>query len=135
MSDMGGILPRGCRMFPGGAPYHRSERLLRPEELEAGTFEFHLKGLGVESIVERMFEYASYDGVQDEPLEHLLAVEGPAGTKDPLHLGYGPPPVRNMVNDAEVEHGVVGGIRRTDRAGVTHPEPYAASIFREPMLA
>lgn len=92
---------------------------------EVGLIESVGLGMGEQAANERM----NYGGPQ-----HLLGVEAATRPQNPRHLGEGATPLGNMVNDAKVEHSIVGRIRRGDARGVADPEPNARAAGPEPGL-
>ena len=97
-----------------------------PERLEeVGLIEAVGLGMGEQAPNERMDQGAP---------QHLLGVEAAARPQNPCHLGEGAAPLGYVVNDAKVEHGVVGRIRRGDARSVAGPEPDASAAGPEPGL-
>ena len=54
--------------------------------------------------------------------KHLLTNKAAAGLQDPCHLGQDPTPFRHMMNDAEIEHGIIARVRDRDPRGVADPQ-------------
>jgi hypothetical protein len=69
--------------------------------------------------------------VLDEVRHHFLGVEAPAGIEHPADLAERRAPVRHVVDDPEVEDGVVRGVRRVDPLDVADPEPHPLAAARE----
>jgi hypothetical protein len=86
---------------------------------------------GVESIVLRVLKEAPHDRMHDERAEYLLGVEATAGAKDSTDLHERASPFGNVMDDAKVEDGIVGGVRDRDRSRIAHPEPNARSVGAE----
>ena len=89
---------------------------------KTGLLSGSCEGRGVETVRLWVVEQAARDRMLYERTQDLLGVEPAARLEHSLDLAERPSPLRYVMDDAEVEDGIVG--RRGDRNGgrVGHPE-------------
>lgn len=72
--------------------------------------------------------------MSDDPPQDLFAIELAPGHEHAVDLGQRAAPVRDMMQDAEIEDGIVAGVRGADGRGVAHPQADARAPWRTPGL-
>jgi len=79
-----------------------------------------------------MIEEAARDRVTNDSGENLLGVERASRFQNTIYLLQRSPPVWNMVQNAEVEDRVVGGVGHGDCGCIADPKPRAIRLDRKP---
>lgn len=98
---------------------------------EAGSVEGADELLVVEPVLEGVTEQAAPNGVEDEIFEDLFGIEPAAWFEYAVDLGEAFAPVGDVMDDAEVEDGIVGIVGSINLGGIADPEPDAVTAFLE----
>jgi hypothetical protein len=124
------------RRLSGNKPVKRLPELILSFRAEARGLKGLTKIGGLEPVFHRVRKYPGHDRMIEEFSDRFLGTECAAGLQYPGDLAQSGTPSGDVVNDAEIENGIVGSIRRGDVGGVSNPEAdllfmHAKSMARE----
>lgn len=95
------------------APAEPAAESTRAHDSETELTQLRQQLVVVESVLLRVLENPPPHRVDDEVSVHLLGVQATARPEDAMDLAKSITPRRHMMNDPEVEHGVVGFLAGT----------------------
>ncbi len=113
-------------------PSEMPQQFLGNDGVEAGPLQFQHELGGVEPVFHGMVQQSSDRGMMDKPPENLFCVNPAAGLQNTVNFRERMPPVNDVMNDAEVEHGVVGRILSANGTDIAHPDADPCFVAREP---
>jgi hypothetical protein len=88
-------------------PCEAAPKLRRRDNVEADSLEFSAESRGVEAISLGMVKKATRNRVNNEVSECFFAVKATTRLENSLNLAQNAPPVGNMMDDPEVEDGII----------------------------
>src|SRR5215208_2994915 len=71
--------------------------------------------------------------MQDELPQHFFGVEAAAGFEHAVNLAKRVTPLGNVMDDPEIEHRIVGSIRRGDLRHASLPKPDSVAAIAKPL--